>query len=150
MPRSGRSAPAPVADIGDWQHPYPMLSIAPRFFGLLWWLGLPVGLPATEVVNSIEARVRHDKCVGSLASWHRQYQFQIRGSEINRGFVSLAYVKGGHNGLPAGRFVTEPQLSGIDDSQHLLVFAEYEIASGRFTDWVCGWNFPPRSAADGS
>jgi hypothetical protein len=124
-----------------------MLSIAPYFVGLLWSLGLPVGVPSAEVVTRIENRVGQDKCVGSLAGWHRHYQFQIRGSKINRSFVSLAFVRAGHNGLPAGRFVTEPQLGGIDDSQHLLVFAEYEIASGRFRNWVCGWNFPLRSGS---
>jgi hypothetical protein len=124
--------------------------MAAYFFGFLWSLGLPVGLPSDAVLSAIENKVRHQKCVGSLAGWHRHYQFQLRGSKIDRSIVSLAYVRGGHNGLPAGRFVTEPQLVGIDDSQHLLVFAKYEIATGRFTEWVCGWNFPLRAKANSS
>jgi hypothetical protein len=135
----------PIAGTRDWQHPRRMFSIGPLFFGLLWSVGLPVGVPPADVVNTIEHRIAQDRCVGSLAGWHRHYQFQIRGSKINRSFVSVAFVRAGHNGSPAGRFVTEPQLSGIDDSQHMLVHAEYEVATGRFRRWFCGWNFPPGS-----
>lgn len=112
--------------------------------GLLALAGCPVGTPSTAVVDKIELRTGASKCVGPLNNWWRHYAFQHRGDRIDTGIVSLHYVEAGHNGLPAGRFITEPEPPSVDDSQHRLVYAEYDISSGKFLEWACGWNFPPR------
>ena len=103
--------------------------------------------PSAALVSRIEALALRDSCVGSLDRWWREYAFAVtygpKGIEVHRNVVQVSMIEAGHHGHRAGRFiVAEPAPPELDDSQFKLAFGEYDIASGRFTRWVCGQNWP--------
>jgi len=103
--------------------------------------------PSVALVNRIEALALRDSCVRPLDQWWRQYVFAVtygpKGREVHRNVVQVSMIEAGHNGHRAGRFiVAQPAPPELDDSQFKLAFGEYDIASGRFTRWVCGQNWP--------
>jgi len=117
---------------------------APIFLGFLHMAGCSVGKPAVREVAAIEAATSKSACVGSLDRWHRVFAFQKRGNRINRDVISVTYIQAGHRGSAAGRIIVEPGWRTIlDDSQHRVAGGEYDRTNHRFTEWICGCNFPP-------
>jgi hypothetical protein len=133
-----------------FRHVVEYLMVWPAIAYVAMWLAPNFwpGKPPAETVDRIERRLAKNKCVGRLGGWWRHYAYQVLAQKVNKGFVSVHYVEAGHDHLRSGRYVAEPLPPEIDDSQHRLVYAEYKIATSRFTNFTCGWNFPPRVTKD--
>jgi hypothetical protein len=99
----------------------------------------PGPLPNPRTIAEIERKLSPQKCVKPLARWWRHYSYWREGSVDNR-YVDVWFVEAGHNGLPAGRFVTSPEPPMLDDSQFRLVSGKYNIAAHRFVKFYCGTN----------
>jgi hypothetical protein len=69
--------------------------------------------------------------------------FGPQGMTIHHDVIWISMTEVGHDGAKAGRSTTVmPPPPKIDDSQFRLVSARYDIASGRFSEWFCGSNWP--------
>jgi hypothetical protein len=80
----------------------------------------PSGMPSTHTIDRVEQILSRDRCVEPLSRWWRHYAYSHEGKTDTR-YVDVWFVEAGHNGLPAGRFITEPQPPVLDDSQFRLV-----------------------------
>jgi hypothetical protein len=104
-----------------------------------------LGKPSPAVINRIERILSEKQCVKPLTRWWRHYAYWHEG-RIDRRYVNVWFVEAGHDGLRAGRHITEPEPPMLDDSQFRLVSGKYEIATGRFVTLICSLNHPEKPA----
>jgi hypothetical protein len=105
----------------------------------------PPGKPSPQTIDRIEHLLRQDRCVKPLSRRWRHYAYSHEGETDTR-YVDIWFVEAGHNGLPAGRFITEPEPPMLGDSQFRFVSGKYEIATGKFFRGECGLNHPDKPA----
>ena len=101
------------------------------------------GKPAPQIIDRVERTLSKNRCVKPLSQWWRHYAFWHQGTTDTR-FIKVWFIEAGHDHLPAGRFITQPEPPAVDDSQFRLVSGKYEIATDRFVQFKCGFNWEKR------
>jgi hypothetical protein len=100
--------------------------------------------PPNSLIDTVEARLASNPCVGALDRWQRLYSFAnrrggTRGSDESR--VAFSYRQAGVYGFHAERRVTAPEVwQQVDDRRYDFIIGSFNIDTGKITIDYCGPN----------
>lgn len=103
---------------------------------LLFMMGCPAGKPSERLVQRIETRLAADPCIKSIGELRRTYSYARRGWKIDPNKIDVAVEPAGYDGLPAGKFITDPPKSvRIDHRERLSASATYVLSIDALDVW---------------
>jgi hypothetical protein len=98
--------------------------------------------PPAQLVDSVEALLAKEPCVGSLDRWSRFYAYdRLPEKTVDTAIVDFQLEETGTIGVKAGRHVTEPDSwVNIDDRPIRMVSGDYDVKENRIRIAFCGKN----------